>query len=747
MSLEMEAALVQARTPRRNNSSNSEDSVTIGGNKSGDFLGMKNLFSRPKPQTLEKFLADVPQPKITPYEELGQEQRTKIDALKRKFPQWGEWGYYQGGNIKDVFVARPVFESSPNSIKFAVKMDKTEGEVMAKNPSAAMIQHYRKDYNARREANVSLATTGLQGFAPPIEGRDLSDVGYHGCYAYAEHFVPSASLQQILEQKQTLPTHIAAHYARKMFEQDLAFFQRTGRLHRDLKPSNLLVALGERTGDLILTDTSAAGKPSEAVDQYTHSCPGRKTCDPRLMSSRTGNASKYEQASEVYSLAKVFGMMLLGEDFLPVSPYDPKPFDEQEYDAQLRIALNNLPKEAKQYKSLLYNSLRYDSKRIPSLDELVKRLDEIENPTFEQKVKRNWGSLTSIATGIAIGLSSLGHYAYSSHNKLNETSKLIADTQRTINVGANWNGTSLQPSALFKLKTEAVEYGGLTNYQIYPQQPYLRTKQGRTIHVRPKIIQEALPSEKFLLPFMHCPVQVYLDGVTNIPIVTFGRPFEDPKSVPPRNLPFGLGYQTSAELTIPTNLPSGNYTIIVNALRPKTYNEIKSNDFIINISGDNVLAQERIPIIIGDASHPFFISKIAFSSFENEVNYKSTNFQYGAFQDYDISKFNATYQIPELGMSWTNQYAGRMTLPVGDTIPQGSYTLLMDVIENGTGNRIFQSSFPLSYEPREGYNFPSWNITRPATNYHEKVIAFRSQLKQHSCQRTNSLVDVANTSK
>ncbi|MEK6927256.1 MAG: hypothetical protein AABX11_02385 [Nanoarchaeota archaeon] len=743
MSLEMDLALANA--PSKN-----EESIkrTLGKSL---WSGFRSLFftDQPKPQTLKEFLSDVSQPPIVPYIQLTPELRAKADALKSKFPQWNDWGHYQSGNIKDVFVAQPVFDSaSQKHIIFAVKMDKPESEVVSV-ASPAMLKHYRKEYNSRREASMAIETSGLTGFSSPVEGRDLSDVGYLGCYAYAEQFVPSASLQQILEQKKTLPVHIATHYARKMFEQSQAFFARTGHLHRDLKPSNLLVALGGRQGDLVITDTSAAGRPNEEVDEFTHSCPGRKTCDPRLMGARTGKASKYDQASEVYSLTKMFGMMLLGEDFLPVSPYDSNPFDENEYDKMLSTALDRLPENAKDYKELLYDGLRYDSKRIPTLMGLVKRLDCVEKPSTWQKVKKHWVRNSLIALTGLVALGAGTNIAINNSNALNYARQLMGDEQKTILLDADWDGNNrLVPSALFDMKARADCYDrASTNDQHYPSKTKLiLAKPGDIVTVTGDILQRPLPSRNLRVPYLVYPIKVSVEGTTNIPSEEFNSLSTNPKSVSSRGYPPGGQFNKNfASLRIPTNMPAGNYTIIVNAFPPKEVNSRDDIDFIIKANGTNALVEERIPLIVGKMpSEVLRVSKVQFSYLQNEIQFDTFNPTNGLLNGLEYN-FRDNYEmdcrIPELNYSQVNwPHLVTLPLPGGTNIPVGNYTFLLDIRDKASGKKVLSTAYPLKYGPLGGYKLLDWDLARPPREFTEKVARYRSQLEaseQKTAQRTN----------
>ncbi len=706
----------------------------------------------PKQMSLEEFLQGVAEPKITPYAELTPDLKAKADALRVKFPQWNNWGYYLAGNIKNVFVAQPVFDASSIPIRFAVKMDKSEKEILSTAPSQAMLQHYRKAYNARREANIALNTAGLSGFASPIEGRDLSDVGFPRCYAYAEQFVPSVSLQQLLEQKATFPKIIATHYARKMFEQCEGFFSRTGQLHRDLKPSNLLVALGERAGDLVITDTSAAGRPSEARDEFTHSCPGRKTCDPRLMSQRTGLSSKYDEASEVYSLTKIFGMMLLGEDFLPVSPYDKNPFNEGEYTSQLTKALDQIPNESRQYRSLLYAGLRYDKRRISTLKGLVKKLEEIERPTVWQKVKQNGIRNSLIAL---TGLSVLGigaNTVWKNYAELHKTKLVLKEEQRTLIVDADWNGQGkLQPSALFDMQVQVSGRG-----QRYPRSTSaLQLQPGESATVFVDIVQKPLPSKDLNLPYLVHPIKVSIEGATNIPSMKFNTTAKNPKSVPPRNYPMFGGYPQSTFLEIPTNFPSGNYTIVVDAMPPFEVNSRNTNEFILDYNGTNVLAEERIPLVIGEPKkETICVGTMQFSYSDNNIEYAALTYTNGGFSQKEHSSLDALiadYHIPELNYSQIDwPHLSHIPLPIDKNIPTGSYTLIIDIRDKGTGKIELSTAYPLAYGSFKGYNLKDWNLARPSQDFKEKVEIYRAQIessKQQTGKGTNGLIKVTNTGK
>ncbi|MDP3881343.1 MAG: hypothetical protein Q8Q31_00500 [Nanoarchaeota archaeon] len=692
--------------------------------------GIKSLFEKPqRTMTLKEFLQEIQGPRITPYNDLSLELKTKVDALKKKFPDYTNWAYCAEGNIKTVFVAESVFDGSGNNLRLAVKMDKPEGEIMLNNPSPAMLKHFRKGYNARREANMALNLQRMPGFSAPIACKELSDVGYAGSYAYAETFIPSVSLQDILDQKEKVPLPIASSFAEQMFSSAQRFRQKTGHLHRDLKPSNVLVSLEDRLGEIVITDTSAAGVDGEVVDSYTHSCPGRTTCDPRLMSSRTGKPSHYDEASEVYSLTKMFGMMLLGKDFLIVDPYSPEHLDVNQYESQLNKALSKLPKNARKFRDLLYHGLTLGSSRINNLGKLLEKFEEASSPSFWEKPSSPRNTVAAAASALAI--SALGYYAHLDNAKLKDAEKQLNDKERTIEINSDWDGNNnLQPSALYELSTWAVAPG-----QRYPEKTsILHLQQGDEVRVFANIIQKPLQSKQFRVPYLIYPIEVAVEGNTNISPEIFNTSSRDPKLVPPKNLPFGSGYPSSTTIKIPTNFPSGNYTLLVDSLPPRAANPKDEGEFIINCNTNNILAQQRIPIVVGDIPNRHArITGLRFSYGDNDVGVSTYIHTNGIFEEertYHLNEkgdLSATYSIPELGFSETNKYIHYIPLP-GNETPHGEYTLLIDLINNKTGETNFSTAYPIYHGTNNnGYKLLDWNISVPSQDFAEKVIEYRSR--------------------
>ena len=161
----------------------------------------------------------------------------------------------------------------------------------------------------------------------------------------------------------------------------IEYLHNNGILHRDIKPDNILVTTIDPKENVHgkLTDFGSSRNINLMMTNMTFT---KAIGTPKYMSPEVLNKEKYTKSADVYSYAITMYECLNWGECYPKSEFS-KPWDIANYVSQGKRRPRGEEMSSEEYK-LISESWKQESKERKKIEEIVKRLEEIERITKEE---------------------------------------------------------------------------------------------------------------------------------------------------------------------------------------------------------------------------------------------------------------------------------------------------------------------------------------------------------------------------
>ncbi len=597
----------------------------------------------------------------------------------------------------------------------------------------------------------------------------------HGLSAVAiEEYFPSESLEKFVLSRTDRGQRISAQYFTTIFEHVLIaekyLVEKEGLFHRDVKPSNILVGT-QRGLEARITDLANACKVDATEVKFLPTAGSHFVIDPRLIAAFTGEERKYDVQSEIYSIGMSMLYTLAGK--YPVE-YDPDAGTAQVLatresllNAKGRLnvelhrrtiedTLRSLPRDVQRFAPVIRKCVGLGEDNYRSLAELVADFKRASAPTIMERARAlpiKWWNLpprikAMSVLGIAAvaGLAWLGHdYVVQTQQELEE---VTAESAKYV-VSAGWDDNHLEiVNNLLSLDIFARSYRfvELMPPKHYPYDiNFLSVQRGDEIIVNAAAQQLALPQNIETSSTGPFDIAVYIEGYApaNTENAILGRPLKG-RSVERIH----GGFSINPHVEVPQDLPEGTYSLIVELSVPSP-NSIVHNlrDKRLRLpSPGTVIAQKRIPFVVGLPANKVAMNSLRFSGYWNEASFASLDSD-------DDSQPNSLPQSSRLAKQILPRTTIEMSIPgteyaqrveknqavVSDlwfslTLPRGDDpvvdAILQTVVRNPEGVIEGYSFFPVERKPYDPVSGGcTWKLAMPDARFKEKIIPLAEKIR------------------
>jgi serine/threonine-protein kinase len=244
----------------------------------------------------------------------------------------------------------------------------------------ALFQRYRREADIARRVNHP----GVQ--------RSLDAADHRSEPYLILEFVEGENLRGVLRRRAPLPIDEAIDWATQLAT-TLEYLHGQGIIHRDLKPENVLVS---SDGQLKIVDFGSAMR--EASRRMTWRRLTEVVGTPEYMSPEQAQGRRGDARSDIYSLGTIVYELLTGRP----------PFQADNWQATLARHLDGTPTRIREIRPEVSPALeavvltalrRYPEHRYQdeaSLLDDLKRLDELDNRSFDLSLEPPMGSIAAI---------------------------------------------------------------------------------------------------------------------------------------------------------------------------------------------------------------------------------------------------------------------------------------------------------------------------------------------------------------